>query len=124
MTEAVAQRGRAHLTSHNRTEVSKEPVLQKNTRASCQRIQNGTESRKQPLAEERHAPLASTLASAFHATVLILPTCPLNRRTMSPDVTSQRKTLRSPPHEANRVLSYELPRGCRVSPRNQCQVQT
>lgn len=88
--------------SHNRTVVSNEPARE-GARGQPRSSRDG-------LLIAADAPLARTLASAFHATVLILPTCPPSLRMMSPDVTSHKKTERSPPHEAIRVLSYELHR--------------
>ena len=95
-----------YLMSHNRTVVSNEPAREgARVQPSDSPQKNRLETAFRMVAD---APLARTLASAFHATVLILPTCPPSLRMMSPDVTSHKKTERSPPHEAIRVLSYEL----------------
>jgi hypothetical protein len=50
-------------------------------------------------------PLASTVASALSSTAFTLLIWPDSLRVVTPAVTSQTKTERSPPEDANFVLS-------------------
>jgi hypothetical protein len=43
--------------------------------------------------------------SPANATAFTPPSCPLNRRSLEPDVTSHKNTSLSPPHVARRLLS-------------------
>lgn len=57
---------------------------------------------------EAYIPLARTLASSLNSTAKIFPMWPDMRLTVVPATTSHKKTERSPPADANLLLSCDL----------------
>jgi hypothetical protein len=97
-----------NLRSQSETVESYEPERGRQTASAMFRI----------LREDKNAPEASTLASSLNSTAFTRLEWPLNRLMTAPEVTSQRKTDLSPPHEPKRELSGELstPKTQRTSP--------